>query len=506
MKQDSKTEKLALTNRISALTESLSARKEQKITPNLLKGLYLIADEKEALLERVSEALPYAGALQFRAKERSRDEKLRLGRELAALCKKAGVLFIVNDDPYLAVELDADGVHLGQEDGDPAETRRIIGTGKLIGISTHSLQEALAAESAGADYIGFGAMFPTGSKRVTHFTSLETLAETRQKISVPIVAIGGINRDNAPAVIDAGADAVAVISAVLSHSEPSLAAEELRLLFNRRKEFPRGALLTVAGSDSGGGAGIQADLKTMTLLGSYASSVITALTAQNTLGVTGIHPAPAEFVAAQMDAVLSDIPVDVVKTGMLFSAGIIQVVAERLSSFRKRILVVDPVMIAKGGASLLARDAVDALKADLLPLTYLLTPNIPEAEALTGITIDSEADRESAVRALHAMGCRNVLLKGGHQRGDEAIDLLFDGTSFTRFSAPRVNSVNTHGTGCTLSAAIATFLAQGEPLTEAVRMAKKFITEAIRLAHPMGKGHGPVNHYAAARETEKGEG
>jgi hydroxymethylpyrimidine kinase/phosphomethylpyrimidine kinase/thiamine-phosphate diphosphorylase len=465
-----------------------------------VRGLYLITDHGEHLTERVSEALPYAGVLQFRSKEHSQPEKMRLGRELRELCRRSGRLFIVNDDPQLARELDADGVHLGQDDRDPAEARSIIGEGKLIGISTHSLQEALAAESAGADYIGYGAMFPTGSKSITHLAGVESLAETRKEVSVPIVAIGGISRENAPSVIDAGADAVAIISAVMSHHEPSLAAAELDLLFNRRKTLPCGSVITVAGSDSGGGAGIQADLKTITLLGSYGASVITALTAQNTLGVTGIHPAPADFVAAQMEAVLSNIPIDVVKTGMLFSAEIINTVADRLSSFNKKILVVDPVMIAKGGANLIDTRAVEALKSRLLPMTYLLTPNIPEAETLTGIRIESDADLQIAAQMLHNTGVRNILIKGGHSDGRESVDLLFDGSSFTRFASPRINSNNTHGTGCTLSSAIATFLAQGNPLPEAVRMAKEFITAAIRLAQPLGRGHGPVNHYAAAQE------
>jgi hydroxymethylpyrimidine kinase / phosphomethylpyrimidine kinase / thiamine-phosphate diphosphorylase len=463
-----------------------------------VRGLYLVTDQGEHLLERVSEALPYVKVLQFRSKDHAPADKMRLGMALHELCRKSGTLFIVNDDPQLARHLDADGVHLGQEDGDPAEARRIVGEDKLIGISTHSPQEALAAEAAGADYIGFGAMFPTGSKKITHLAGIESLVETRKAVSLPIVAIGGIGRDNAPSVIDAGADAIAVISAVMNHREPLIAAAEFGLLFNRKKSLPAGAVLTVAGSDSGGGAGIQADLKTITLLGSYGASAITALTAQNTLGVTGIHPAPADFVAAQLDAVLSDIPIDVVKTGMLFSADIINAVADKLSFHRKRILVVDPVMIAKGGSDLLSGPALDTFKKRLLPMTYLLTPNIPEAEALTGIRIATEAEMQKAARMLQGTGARNVLIKGGHAGGNESVDLLFENESFKRFASPRTDTANTHGTGCTLSAAIASFLAQGNPLPEAVEKAKQFITDAIRLAEPLGKGHGPVNHYMAA--------
>lgn len=465
-----------------------------------LKGVYLITDHADNLVPRVSAALDSVCAVQFRSKSHSADEKLRLGLALRQLCRDAGKLFIVNDDVELALQLDADGVHLGQDDGDPAAAQKILGANKIIGISTHTLQEAAAAEAAGADYIGFGAMFPTGSKAIKHLAGTDLLAETRKLLSLPIVAIGGITRDNAPGVIDAGADAVAVIAAVMSHPEPSTAAAELSLLFNRRKQQPKGSVLTIAGSDSGGGAGVQADLKTITLLGSYGASVITALTAQNTLGVSGIHPVPADFVALQLDAVLSDIPVDVVKTGMLFSADIINMVAGRLHHFRQKMLVVDPVMVAKGGADLLDNPAISALKTRLLPLTYLLTPNIPEAGAITGISIVTEDDMKQAARILHGQGARNILIKGGHLGGKESTDILFDGSSFARFASPRIDSGNTHGTGCTLASAIATFLAQGNPLPESIRKAKKFINEAIRRAVPLGCGHGPVNHYAAAVE------
>ncbi|HEY5975610.1 MAG TPA: bifunctional hydroxymethylpyrimidine kinase/phosphomethylpyrimidine kinase, partial [Geobacteraceae bacterium] len=410
-----------------------------------------------------------------------------------------------NDDVALARELVADGVHLGQEDGDPAAARQQLGTDRLIGISTHDQAEALAAQAAGADYIGFGAMYPTASKDIRHLAGPALLAELRPHVSIPIVAIGGINRDNAGPIIDAGAEAVAVIAAIMGHPEPALAAAELRCLFNRRQEWPRGSVLTVAGSDSGGGAGIQADLKTITLLGAYGASVITALTAQNTRGVTGIHAAPADFVAAQLESVLSDIPVDVVKTGMLFSAAIITIVAHKIREYGRRLVVVDPVMVAKGGASLINSSAVDAFREELLPLTYLLTPNVPEAEALTGLPIGDEAEMAAAARALHAMGARNVLLKGGHLAGDESVDLFFDGHQLQRLPAPRFATANTHGTGCSTASAIAAFLARGEPLPVAVARAKEFITTAIRLARPLGQGHGPINHFAAARELHPKE-
>ena len=467
-----------------------------------ISGVYLVTDQGERLPERVREAIAGGvSVVQFRHKGSDPGERLAIGRELRLVCRHAGVPFIVNDDLELARELDADGLHLGQEDGSPAEARRILGPQTIIGVSTHNLEEARQAEAAGADYIGFGAMYPTTSKEVQHRPGPAMLAAIRQEVRVPVVAIGGITRNNAAEVIDAGADAVAVISAILGSRDPGLAAAELSLLFNRRHPFPRGTVLSIAGSDSGGGAGIQADIKTATLLGSYAASVVTALTAQNTRGVSAIHTPPVEFLEEQLDAVLADIPVSVIKTGMLYSAAIIGMVADKIRENGKRLVVVDPVMRAKGGTSLIDKNSVAALKNSLFPVTYLLTPNIPEAEKLVGCTIGSERDMEDAARVLWRMGARNVLVKGGHLSAGEAVDVLFDGHAFYRYPAPRLLTKNTHGTGCTFASAIATFLAQGEPLPRAIERAKEFITCAIRLAVPLGKGHGPVNHFLAAQEA-----
>lgn len=471
---------------------------------NVMNGLYLITDQGDRLAERVSNAIAGGvSVLQYRNKEKDYPSRLAEALQLRKICAAGGVTFIINDDPLLAVESGADGVHLGQEDGNVKEARDILGASKIIGVSTHSLEEALKAESEGADYIGFGAMFPTGSKEVRYMPGPGLLHSIKAAVSLPVVAIGGITRDNAGPVIDAGADAIAIISAVLSHPEPGLAATELSLLFNRRRAFPRGSVMTVAGSDSGGGAGIQADIKTITLLGSYASSTVTALTAQNTTGVSAIHGIPATFVAEQLNAVLTDIPVDVVKSGMLFSREIIETLSQKLAAYGKRMFVLDPVMVAKGGSRLIGEDAVATLIERLIPMAYLVTPNIPEAEVLTGIDIRNEASAIEAARALHSLGARNVLIKGGHLCGHDALDILFDGNGIRNFPAARIDSVNTHGTGCSFASAIATFLAQGRPLPEAVSMAKEFITAAIRLASPLGKGHGPVNHFRAALSLGK---
>ncbi len=254
-------------------------------------------------------------------------------------------------------------------------------------------------------------------------------------------------------------------------------------------------VLTIAGSDSGGGAGIQADLKTITVLGGYGMSVITALTAQNTLGVQGIQPVPPGFVKLQIESVLSDIGVDGAKTGMLADPEVVQVVAEQVRRYGVERLVVDPVMVATSGDPLVGATARAALQKTLLPLAHMVTPNLHEARILCDFPVEDLEGMKEAARKIHRMGPPFVLVKGGHLKGD-AVDLLFDGERFETFHAPRINNLNTHGTGCTLSAALATFLARGMAAPEAVKAAKKFITRAIQWGLDLGAGRGPVNHSA----------
>ena len=254
-------------------------------------------------------------------------------------------------------------------------------------------------------------------------------------------------------------------------------------------------ILTIAGSDSGGGAGIQADLKTITVLGGYGMSAITALTAQNTVGVQGVHPVPVDFIRLQIEAVLSDIGTDAAKTGMLATPDIVKTVTEELKRFKVEVVVVDPVMVAKSGDALLSEDARETLKESLLPMAYLVTPNLPEASVLCGFPVKDLEDMKEAARVIRSMGPRYVLIKGGHLE-KEAVDLLFDGEGFERYEALRLSNRNTHGTGCTYSAALATLLAQGLPVHDAVAEAKRFITRAIRQGLNFGSGHGPTNHYA----------
>ena len=251
--------------------------------------------------------------------------------------------------------------------------------------------------------------------------------------------------------------------------------------------------LTIAGSDSSGGAGIQADLKTMTANGVYGMSAITALTAQNTTGVTGIMEVTPEFLGEQLDAVFSDIFPDAVKTGMVSSIELIRVIADRLTKYNARNIVVDPVMVATSGAKLISDDAIESLKEYLLPLATVITPNIPEAEVLSGMTITSEDDMVEAAKSIYeSLGCA-VLCKGGHQVND-ANDLLYSADGPVWFKGKRIDNPNTHGTGCTLSSAIASNLAKGKTLEESVKAAKDYISGALAAMLDLGKGSGPLAH------------
>ncbi|MEQ9520824.1 MAG: bifunctional hydroxymethylpyrimidine kinase/phosphomethylpyrimidine kinase [Parvibaculum sp.] len=256
-----------------------------------------------------------------------------------------------------------------------------------------------------------------------------------------------------------------------------------------------GRLLIVAGSDSGGGAGIQADIKTATMFGTYAMTAVTAITVQNTLGVLDVLPLDPSLIVAQMRAVLDDIGADVVKTGMLHSTAVIEAVAAELDARDSLLLVVDPVMVAKGGAALLQTDAIQALRNFLVPQATILTPNMPEAEALIGRPVRTLEDQKRAGDALIGLGPQAVLVKGGHgEDGDQVHDVLVTAESIEVMSSPRIDSDHTHGTGCTLASAIAALLAQGAPTRDAVSIARDYVHDAIRTAPGFGKGHGPLNH------------
>jgi hydroxymethylpyrimidine/phosphomethylpyrimidine kinase len=257
--------------------------------------------------------------------------------------------------------------------------------------------------------------------------------------------------------------------------------------------------LTIAGSDSGGGAGIQADLKTFHAFGVYGTSALTAITAQNTMGVSAVHAIPADIVRQQIDAVVSDLPPASCKSGMLASAELVGVVARAVREYGLPNYVLDPVMVATSGDRLLATDAVTAVRTDLLPLCTLVTPNLDEAGLLLGDAVDAVDAMEDAAVALVELGARAALVKGGHLPGDRVVDVLFDGNRMQRWERPRVVTRSTHGTGCTLSAAVAAGLAHGEPLNTAVEHALDFVHRALQQAPGLGRGHGPLNHHVRAR-------
>ena len=255
-------------------------------------------------------------------------------------------------------------------------------------------------------------------------------------------------------------------------------------------------VMTIAGSDSGGGAGIQADLKTFSALGVFGTSTLTAITAQNTVGVSAVHEVPTEVIAAQIAAVITDIGADAVKTGMLSSGAIVETVAEAIRRHAIANLVVDPVMVAKSGDRLLREEAIASIRNSLLPLATVVTPNIPEAEELTGQTISADADVRRAAASIVKMGAKSVVVKGGHRDGPPT-DVLYDGQRFLEFTTERIPSTNTHGTGCTFASAVAVGLAHGLDTPAAVEQAKEYVTAAIRAAYPIGQGHGPLHHFHA---------
>jgi hydroxymethylpyrimidine/phosphomethylpyrimidine kinase len=269
----------------------------------------------------------------------------------------------------------------------------------------------------------------------------------------------------------------------------------------------QGRVLVIAGSDSGGGAGIQADIKTITALGGYAATAITAVTVQNTTGVSAIHRVPAQIVAEQICAVLSDIGADVIKIGMLNDHEIIDVVASVIESDAADIpVVLDPVMIAKGGHALLESEAVEHLKQRLMPQAFVLTPNVPEAEAITGLSISDNETMDAAAHRLAELGAKTVLLKGGHMSGDDVSDVLLsaDG-NVEHFTAPRIDTPHTHGTGCTLASGVAVGLAQKLTVRDAVMRARAYVRKAIETAPGLGAGHGPLNHGHTVKPFHGGE-
>lgn len=474
-----------------------------RIDPLKLK-LYLVTDgsiSRRPLIDAVAEAV--AGGVtmvQLREKRQSPRERIELGKALKSVLAPHQVPLIVNDSVELAQAIASDGVHLGQRDTSPRIAREMLGNQAIIGVSIENTNQLGGVPWKSVDYIAASPVFTTMTKLdIAQPLGLQGLRQLVARSTVPVIGIGGITIENAHSVIEAGANGVAVVSAILRSEDPKLAAMEIRSTIDDARisalspQFPR--VLTIAGSDSGGGAGIQADLKTILALGAYGSSVVTALTAQNTLGVQGVFPIPPTFIAQQIHSVVSDIGASIIKLGMLHSEEVIESVMEALESYPQIPIVIDPVMCAKDGSPLLAPAAIHLLRERVLPRGALVTPNIPEARLLLDRDIRNVDEMQSAAKDLSRL-CPNALLKGGHLDADSCTDVLVthEGESLI-LAGRRIQTPNTHGTGCTLSAAIATLIARGRSLQEAVGEARNYLYGAIESGARFAfQGHGPVDH------------
>lgn len=418
-------------------------------------------------------------------------------------------LLVVNDRLDAAVAARergarVDGVHLGQGDASVLRARKVLGPEALIGLTANSsahLDAVDALPSGTVDYLGVGVIRPTTTKP-DHPAPLgvEGFRGLVSRSALPCVAIGGVGVDDTEALREAGAAGLAVVSALCAADDPATTARQ----FRRRwlgGSVPR--VLSIAGSDPSGGAGVQADLKSIAANGGYGMAVLTALTAQNTRGVRAVHVPPVEFLRAQLDAVSDDIVIDAVKIGMLADADVIRAVGAWLDAVRPPVVVLDPVMVATSGDRLLDPDAERALR-DLLTLSTLVTPNLAELAVLAGRDITDWNDAISAAEQLSAEVGAAVLVKGGHLPGDEAPDALVDARRERRqeFTGPRIPTSNTHGTGCSLSSALATLLARGEEPEDAVSAARDWLRESLRAGDALrvGRGHGPINHFAGLWE------
>lgn len=460
--------------------------------------LYAVTDRawtgKQTLLEQLEAALQGGVTMvQLREKELDQDAFTAEAMQVKTLCRKYGVPLLINDNVDVALRIGADGVHVGVEDTPVEEIRKRVPPGFLIGATAKTIPQAQAAQAAGADYLGVGALYPSPTKRGAIPVTREELRAICASVDIPAVAIGGIGPEQIPELKGCGIAGVAVVSALFGAADIQAAAQSLRHQVAEHIE-PMKTALAIAGSDPSGGAGIQADLKTMTLHGVYAMSVLTALTAQNTTGVFGIHEVPPDFLGQQLDAVLEDIPPDAVKIGMISSAPLVEVIADRLRAYQSPNIVLDPVMVSTSGSRLMETGAVTALKRQLLPLVDLVTPNIPEAEVLSGRAVETPQDMETAARTIsETYGCA-VLCKGGH-RVNDANDLLCTKEGVLRwFPGRRIDNPNTHGTGCTLSSAIAANLARGWDVSKAIQGAKNYLSQALADQLDLGRGRGPMNH------------
>ena len=428
-----------------------------------------------------------ADIVQLRDRQLAPAALLAEARACADAARRAGCLFLVNDDPVLARDAGADGVHLGQDDGSIAAARAIMGGG-IVGRTTRGGAALAQAAVEGADYASVSPVWETATHPTRPPVGLSAVADAARASALPWFALGGIDERRALRVAALGARRIAVVRAVTEASDPAVVVARLREALDAR---PR--VLTVAGSDSGGGAGIQADIKAISRAGGFPLVAVTALTAQTTTGVHGVIATPPAFVRDQIRLVAGDIGLDAVKTGMLGTPETVAAVAAELAELDEADeipVVVDPVMRAEAGSPLLAPGGDDAYRTLLLARATVITPNLYEAQALAGLDVDDAARLAQVLHERH--GCA-VIVTGGH--GATADDVLCDRHGVTRIRGVRLDRRTTHGAGCTHSASLAAMLAHGRPLREAAASAKSAATEAVRHGLPYGSGAGPVDVY-----------
>jgi hydroxymethylpyrimidine kinase/phosphomethylpyrimidine kinase/thiamine-phosphate diphosphorylase len=473
--------------------------------------LYWVMDgsdlDSETGRARVTDALQSGvGCVQMRDKHSDTTILIERTRTLLRLARPWRVLVIVNDRVDVALTAGADGVHLGQSDTPLAQARAALGTHAVIGLSLEHPDQLASAVAAAAfsltgglaDYLAISPVFDTPTKTNTAPAwGLEGLRQARLATRLPLVAIGGIDAARLPAVWATGVDGVAVVRAISDAADTGAAVTQLRSIMSDARPWRVPRVLSIAGSDSGGGAGIQADLKTLAALGCHGMSAVTALTAQNSMGVQAIHAAPPAFLAQQIASVLGDIGADALKIGMLHDEDTVDVVAQALQQ-HPLPTVLDPVMVATSGDALITPPTVRRLREQLFGACTVITPNLDELGLLVERRIDKLDDALRAAQTLLDQGARAVLVKGGHLQTPRLTDTLVDagGVRWQR-SAPRLISRNLHGTGCSLSSAIAAFLAQGLDLVDAVDAAHQWVRCALLagLDLRLGAGHGPLNHF-----------
>ena len=454
--------------------------------------------------------------LRARGEHANEESLVKIGKRLVAILSNFKVPLIVDEHVELAFKIGALGVHLHPGETTWFEARNSLGPNAIIGLTVETPDAAESAINADVDYLELSPMYATPASKHRPF-GLAGLKRVCTHTNQRILVAGGITVQNASDAMTVGADGVAVLSAICNAADPKAEAARLRTAVNdglsararaqaeKRNRPTYKRVLTIAGSDSGGGAGIQADLKTFAALGCYGTSAITALTAQNTVAVRSVFPVSPEFVTEQIETVLDDIGTDAIKIGMLHDRHIIRAVARALRARPQIPVVLDPVMISSTGEALLPPEAVTALVEELLPRVNVLTPNIPEAAAILNREILRKEDMEKAAGALlHLLshtGPKAVIIKGGHLAGPSSDDCLRmpNATSCQWLTGERIETANTHGTGCTFSAAIAAHLALGYGIEKAARKAKDYLTASLRegAKFRLGEGSGPLQHMHA---------